>query len=67
MFEKFTSLFEKTETKEDNEFDATQLAVASLMITTAKHDGIFDEIENEEILNLLNNCLLYTSPSPRDS
>ena len=50
MFEKFTSLFEKTETKEDNEFDATQLAVASLMITTAKHDGIFDEIEKEEIL-----------------
>ncbi len=55
MFEKFTSLFEKAETIEDNEFDATQLAVASLMITTAKHDGIFDEIEKEEILKLLNN------------
>ena len=53
MFEKFTSLFEKTETKEDNEFDATQLAVASLIITTAKHDGIFDEIEKEEILSLI--------------
>ena len=55
MFEKFRSLFEKTETKEDNEFDATQLAVASLMITTAKYDGIFDEIEKEEILKLLKN------------
>mgnify|MGYP003321579295 CR=1 FL=1 len=49
MFEKFTSLFEKTDTKEENEFDVTQLAVASLMITTAKHDGIFDEIEKEVV------------------
>ena len=63
MFEKFTSLFEKTETKEDNEFDATQLAVASLMITTAKHDGIFDEIEKEEILKLLNNYYKLTDES----
>ena len=63
MFEKFTSLFEKTETKEDNEFDATQLAVASLMITTAIHDGIFDEIEKEEILKLLNNYYKLTDES----
>ena len=63
MFEKFTSLFEKTEAKEDNEFDATQLAVASLMITTAKHDGIFDEIEKEEILKLLNNYYKLTDES----
>ena len=63
MFEKFTSLFEKTETKEDNEFDATQLAVASLMITTAKHDCIFDEVEKEEILKLLNNYYKLTDES----
>ena len=63
MFEKFTSLFEKNETKEDNEFDATQLAVASLMITTAKHAGIFDEIEKEEILKLLNNYYKLTDES----
>ena len=63
MFEKFTSLFEKTETKEDNEFEATQLAVASLMITTAKHDSIFDEIEKEEILKLLNNYYKLTDES----
>ena len=63
MFEKFTSLFEKSETKEDNEFDATQLAVASLMITTAKHDGIFDEIEKEEILKLINNYYKLTDES----
>ena len=63
MFEKFTSLFEKTEIKEDNEFDATQLAVASLMIMTAKHDGIFDEIEKEEILKLLNNYYKLTDES----
>ena len=63
MFEKFTSLFEKPETKEENEFDATQLAVAWLMITTAKHDGIFDEIEKEEILKLLQNYYELTEES----
>ena len=61
MFEKFTSLFKDTDTKkEEREFDATQLAVASLMITTAKHDGIFDEIEKREILDLLNNYYKLT-------
>ena len=60
MFEKFTSLFEKTNIKEENEFDPTQLAVTSLMITTAKHDGVFDEIEKEEILKLLNNYYKLT-------
>ena len=63
MFEKFTSLFEKTNTKEENEFDVIQLAVTSLMITTAKHDGIFDEIEKEEILKLLNNYFKLTDAS----
>ena len=63
MFEKFTSLFEKTNTKEEREFDVIQLAVASLMITTAKHDGIFDEIEKDEILKLLNNYFKLTDES----
>ena len=63
MFERFTSLFEKTNTKEENEFDVIHLAVASLMITTAKHDGIFDEIEKEEILKLLNNYFKLTDES----
>ena len=63
MFEKFTSFFEKAESRESSEFDAAQLAVASLMITTAKHDGIFDEIEKEEILKLLNNYYKLTDES----
>ena len=63
MFEKFTSLFEKADTKETNEFDPTQLAVSSLMITTAKHDGVFDEIEKEEILKLLKNYYELTEES----
>ena len=63
MFEKFKSLFEKADIKEANEFDAIQLAVASLMITTAKHDGIFDEIEKGEILNLLNKYYKLTDES----
>ena len=63
MFEKFTSLFEKADIKEENEFDSTQLAVTSLMITTAKHDGVFDEIEKEEILKLLNNYYKLTDES----
>ena len=63
MFEKFTSLFEKTDIKENDEFDTTQLAVTSLMITTAKHDGVFDEVEKEEILKLLNNYYKLTDES----
>ncbi len=63
MFEKFTSLFAKTNTEEENEFDVIQLAVTSLMITTAKHDGIFDEIEKQEILKLLNNYFKLTDES----
>ena len=63
MFERFTSLFEKTNTEEENEFSVIQLAVASLMITTAKHDGIFDEIEKEEILKLLKNYFKLTDES----
>ena len=63
MFEKFTSLFAKTDAEEENKFDIVQLAVASLMITTAKHDGVFDEIEKEEILRLLNNYYELTDES----
>ena len=33
------------------------------MITTAKHDGIFDEIEKQEILKLLNNYYKLTDES----
>ena len=49
MLDKFkTLLSDKKEAKEE-EFDASQLAVASLMVTTALHDGEFDEIEKGEI------------------
>ena len=29
-------------------------------------DYVFSKIELNEIMKLINNCLLYTSPSPRD-
>ena len=57
MLDKFKTLLSDNKDAKEEEFEASQLAVASLMVTTALHDGEFDEIEN---------CLLYTSPSPRD-
>ena len=55
ILDKFiTLLSDKKEAKEE-EFDASQLAVTSLMVTTALHDGEFDEIEKDEILKLLGN------------
>ena len=55
MLDKFKSLLSNKKEVEKEEFDASQLAVASLMITTALHDGEFDDVEKDEILNLLKN------------
>ena len=55
MFEKFKTLFEKEEQATNIEIDAVQLAVSSLMISTALHDGEFDDVEKKEIMTLLRN------------
>ena len=55
MLDKFRTLLSDKKEVQKEEFEASQLAVASLMVTTALHDGEFDEIEKDEILKLLGN------------
>ena len=55
MLDKFKTLLSNNKDVKEEEFEASQLAVASLMVTTALHDGEFDEIEKNEILKLLGN------------
>ena len=55
MLDKFKTLLSDKKDVKEEEFEASQLAVASLMVTTALHDGEFDEIEKDEILKLLGN------------
>ena len=55
MLDKFKTLLSDNKDVKEDEFEASQLAVASLMVTTALHDGEFDEIEKDEILKLLGN------------
>ena len=55
MLDKFRTLLSDKKEVQIEEFDTSQLAVASLMVTTALHDGEFDEIEKDEILKLLGN------------
>ena len=44
MLDKFKTLLSDNKDVKEEEFEASQLAVASLMVTTALHDGEFDEI-----------------------
>ena len=55
MLDKFKKLISDKKKVQEEIFETAELAVASLMITTALHDGEFDEIEKEEILKLLKN------------
>ena len=55
MLDKFKTILSKKKDENEEHFDASQLAVASLMITTAIHDGEFDDVEKDEILKLLKN------------
>tara|TARA_Y100000817_G_scaffold224957_1_gene177932 strand:+ start:97 stop:534 length:438 start_codon:yes stop_codon:yes gene_type:complete len=55
MLDKFRTLLSDKKEVQEEEFDVSQLAVASLMVTTALHDGEFDAIEKDEILKLLGN------------
>ena len=47
MLDKFKTLLSDNKDAKEEEFEASQLAVASLMVTTALHDGEFDEIEKD--------------------
>ena len=49
MFDKLKTFFdEKTDISEIN-FDSEKIAVVALLISTAKYDGNFDELERLEI------------------
>ena len=53
MFDKLKSIFDKKIEEENEQFDTVQIAISTLMIQTAVYDGIFDEQEKSEILELI--------------
>ena len=53
MFDKLKSIFDKKIEEEIEEFDTIQIAISTLMIQTAVYDGVFDEQEKSEILELI--------------
>ena len=53
MFDKLKSIFDKKIEEENEQFDTVQIAISTLMIQTAIYDGIFDEKEKSEILELI--------------
>ena len=53
MFDKLKSIFDKKIEEENVQFDTVQIAISTLMIQTAVYDGIFDEKEKSEILELI--------------
>ena len=53
MFEKIKSIFDKKIEEKDEQFDTLQIAISTLMIQTAIYDGVFDEKEKSEILELI--------------
>ena len=53
MFDKLKSIFDKKIEEENDQFDTVQIAISTLMIQTAVYDGIFDEKEKSEILELI--------------
>ena len=46
-----------------------RLAMTQQQLASSSNEAIQDQLNErlEEIMKELNNCLLYTSPSPRDS
>ena len=53
MFNKLKSIFDKKIEEENEQFDTVQIAISTLMIQTAVYDGVFDEQEKSEILELI--------------
>jgi len=53
MFNKLKSIFDKKIEEENEQFDTVQIAICTLMIQTAVYDGVFDEQEKSEILELI--------------
>ena len=53
MFNKLKSVFDKKIEEENERFDTVQIAISTLMIQTAVYDGVFDEQEKSEILELI--------------
>ena len=53
MFNKLKSIFDKKIEEENEQCDTVQIAISTLMIQTAVYDGVFDEQEKSEILELI--------------
>ena len=59
MFDKLKSIFDKKIEEENDQFDTVQIAISTLMIQTAVYDGVFDEQEKSEILELYLNSVYF--------
>ena len=55
MFEKLKSVFKSKVEIEKQSFNTLQIAISALMVQTAVHDGEFDEVEKDKILELIKN------------
>ena len=53
MFDKLKNIFDKKIEEKNEQFDTVQIAISALMIQTAVYDGVFDEKEKSEILELI--------------
>ena len=49
MFDKLKTFFDKKTDISEINFDSEKIAVVALLISTAKYDGNFDELERLEI------------------
>ena len=64
MFDKLKTFFDKNPNIPDDNFDPDKIATVALLISTAKYDGIFDEVERIEIGSLIKK---YFDLSPQES
>jgi uncharacterized tellurite resistance protein B-like protein len=66
MFDNLKTFFDKKTDLTEISFDSEKIAVVALLISTAKYDGNFDELERVEIHNLIKNYFSLSSESTDD-
>jgi uncharacterized tellurite resistance protein B-like protein len=66
MFDNLKTFFDKKTDLTEISFDSEKIAVVALLISTAKYDGNFDELERVEIHNLIKNYFSLSSENTDD-
>jgi uncharacterized tellurite resistance protein B-like protein len=61
MFDKLKTFFEKKTHISEISFDSEKIAVVALLISTAKYDGNFDDLEKLEIQKLIKSYFSLSS------